>query len=201
MLAVRKLASSLCFALVPVLVAVLGVVGGGTQNPAPAPGGDPNPVVFPPGQLVPIGGGRSLYMKCEGHGTPTVILEAARGGTAEGWMEVQDALARTMQACAYDRAGLGNSLPGPGHTETDQIADLQRLLRQAKLPAPYVLVGSAYGGLLVQLYADAHPSETRGLVLIGAPVRPPRERLPMVAVSSAQPSIVVAAVRRACGRA
>jgi pimeloyl-ACP methyl ester carboxylesterase len=198
---VRKFASSLCFALVPAVVAVVAVVGGGTQNPPPTTGGDPNPVVFAPGRLVPIGGGRRLYLKCEGHGTPTVILEAGRGGTADGWIEVQDAVARITRTCAYDRAGLGNSLPGPGHGETDQIADLQRLLRHAKLPAPYVLVGAGYGGSLVRRYADVHPSETRGLVLIGAPVHPRREHVPMLAVSSGQPSIVTAAVRRACGPA
>lgn len=198
----RKLASSLCFALVPALVAVLAVAGGGTQTPPPAPRGDPNPVVFAPGRLVGIGGGRSLYMKCEGHGTPAVILEAGRGGTSDGWIEVQDALARTTQTCAYDRAGLGNSLPAPGRpSAAADISDLERLLHHADLPAPYVLVGSAYGGLLVRLYADAHPSETRGLVVIGAPVAPTRGRLPMVVVSSRQPSIVAAAVRRARGLA
>lgn len=183
----RKFAISLCFALVPAMVAVLANAGAGTQNPPPAPQGDPNPVVFAPGRLVPIGGGRSLYLKCDGHGTPTVILEAGRSGTSDSWMEVQNALARTTQTCAYDRAGLGNSLPGPGHTETEQIADLQRLLRRAALPAPYVLVGAAYGGRLAHLYARAHPSETRAVVLVG----------PAHASGQSSVAAVLAIVRRA----
>jgi pimeloyl-ACP methyl ester carboxylesterase len=82
---------------------------------------------------------------------------------------VQPRLGRTTRTCAYDRAGVGNSLPRPGvHDARDDIDDLQRLLAGAHLDPPYVLVGQSYGGLLVRLFAHAHPEQTSGLVLVDA---------------------------------
>lgn len=136
-----------------------------------ATGGDPNPVVFG-GRLVSIGGGRSLYLKCQGSGTPTVILEAGVGAGSDDWSEVQPRLARATRTCAYDRAGLGNSLPVLGapfpgvHDASDDVSDLERLLDHAAITSPYVLVGRSYGGLLVRLFAHARPHRTAGMVLV-----------------------------------
>jgi pimeloyl-ACP methyl ester carboxylesterase len=127
----------------------------------------PAPVSVGGGRLVPIGGGRSLYLKCYGSGSPTVILEAGFGGSTNNWREVHAQLGRTTRTCAYDRAGLGNSLPMPGvHDAADEISDLQRLLDHARITPPYVLVGHSYGGLLVRLFGSAHPDETAGVVLV-----------------------------------
>jgi pimeloyl-ACP methyl ester carboxylesterase len=159
--------------VLPALVAVLAVEGGGTRNsPQPPTGGDRNPVVFAPGRLVGIGGGRTLYLKCEGSGTPTVVLEAGLGGTSTDWEEVQAPLSRVTRTCAYDRAGLGNSLPIPGiHDAADEVADLERLLGHAGLAPPYVLVGASYGGLVARLFAYGHGQTTAGLVLVDAMVQ------------------------------
>src|SRR5438067_2330704 len=73
-----------------------------------------SPVIVGPGKLVAIGGGRTLYLKCVGSGGPTVVLEAGFGGNNDNWSAVQPQLGRTTRTCAYDRAGLGNSLPMPG---------------------------------------------------------------------------------------
>ena len=128
---------------------------------------DPNPVVLGPGHLVAIGDGRSLYLHCECTGSPTVILEAGFGGNSDDWSEVQGPLGRATRTCAYDRAGLGSSLPIPGvHDAADEIADLDLLLEAADIPPPYVLVGHSYGGLLVRLFAHANPFVTAGVVLV-----------------------------------
>src|SRR6185295_6049474 len=90
-------------------------------------------VIVNGGDLVDIGGGRSLYLRCVGAGTPTVHLEAGFGGTTNNWSAVQQQLGRTMRTCAYDRAGLGNSLPIPGvHDAGDEVDDLARLLERAQ---------------------------------------------------------------------
>jgi pimeloyl-ACP methyl ester carboxylesterase len=101
-----------------VLGAALAVGCGGhesrTQGQRPQTEPPSVPAVVGPGRLVPLGGGRSLYLKCDGAGSPTVVLEAGFGGSSVEWDEVQAALGRSTRTCAYDRAGLGNSLPIPG---------------------------------------------------------------------------------------
>jgi pimeloyl-ACP methyl ester carboxylesterase len=165
-----------------VLVSALAVGCGGQQ---PKPQDDQGtkaqrtaPVVTGPGRLVSIGGRRSLYLNCVGSGSPTVVLEAGFGDNTDTWSEVQPQLSETTRTCAYDRAGLGNSLPIPGvHDAGDEIDDLERLLDHAHIAPPYVLVGHAYGGLLARLFANAHPDETAGVVLIEAVGRDQNRRL------------------------
>jgi pimeloyl-ACP methyl ester carboxylesterase len=160
--------------VVAALLASLLLTGCGGQAKRPPDLG----VVTNGGRLVDIGGGRSLYLNCVGSGSPTVILEAGFGGTTNNWSAVQDPLGRTTRTCAYDRAGLGNSLPIPGvHDAGHEIADLQSLLQRAKVAPPYVLVGHSYGGLLARLYARAHPQETAGIVLVDAMVRDQDRRM------------------------
>jgi pimeloyl-ACP methyl ester carboxylesterase len=130
-----------------------------------------------PGRLVAIGGGRSLYLTCAGSGSPTVLLEAGAGGDTFNWSEVQPQLARTTRTCAYDRAVAGNSVAPPGVRDArDELGDLERLLAQTHIGPPYVLVGHSYGGVLVRVFADAHPEETAGMVLIDTMGRDGRRR-------------------------
>jgi pimeloyl-ACP methyl ester carboxylesterase len=122
-----------------------------------------------PGRLVTIGAHRTLYLTCLGSGRPTVVLEAGFPGDSQTWRDVQPQLGRSARTCAYDRAGLGNSLPRRGiHDAADEVDDLQRLLHAARLPRPYVLVGHSYGGMLAELFAREHADETAGVVLVDA---------------------------------
>jgi pimeloyl-ACP methyl ester carboxylesterase len=166
-----KAIASRAFALT--LLSVLTVACGGQQARR-----DPNPVILGPGHLVAIGAGRSLYLHCEGTGSPTVILEAGFGGNSNDWSEVEGPLGRATRTCAYDRVGLGSSLPIPGvHDAADEIADLSRLLDDADIPPPYVLVGHSYGGLLVRLFAHANSFNTAGIVLVDSMGRNQDRRL------------------------
>jgi pimeloyl-ACP methyl ester carboxylesterase len=75
------------------------------------------PAAEPPGErgpLVEIGGGRSLFLHCVGSGSTTVVLESGAGSNAMQWQEVQSELGGTTRTCAYDRAGIGNSVAPPG---------------------------------------------------------------------------------------
>ena len=120
----------------------------------------------PPGRLVSIGPHR-LHIRCDGDGAPTVIFDAALGGSSLSWSLVQPTVARLTQACTYDRAGFGWSDAGPLPRTADRIADeLHELLRAAAVPPPYVLVGHSYGGLVMRFYASRHPNDVAGLVLI-----------------------------------
>jgi pimeloyl-ACP methyl ester carboxylesterase len=152
-----------------VLAAACGAGGAARSRTQTAVRSDPNPVLTGPGSLVAIGGGRRLYLTCSGRGSPTVILEAGFGGTTDNWSAVQPAVALRTRTCAYDRAGLGVSPPIPGvHDAREEITDLARLLDRAAIRPPYVLVGQSYGGLLVRLFAHAHPQQTAGIILVDA---------------------------------
>ena len=154
--------------LVVVLASVLVVGCGGTATKESRPQRTLTLKGGPSGGRFDVGG-HSLYLECAGSGSPTVVLEAGFGGASQDWANVAPALGLTTRTCAYDRAGLGASDPIPGvHDPCDEVKDLERLLRRAHIPPPYVLVGHSYGGLLVRLFAHAHPGETGGVVLVDA---------------------------------
>lgn len=134
---------------------------------SPTPTSDVTPSPGPQPGLVDIGDGRSLWMECEGDGSPTVILESGMGGDHRTWEHVQPAVADEVRVCTYDRAGIGESTPAPGtRTAADAVSDLQRLLEVAEIEPPYVLVGFSWGGAIAQLYAATHPDSIAGLVLV-----------------------------------
>ncbi len=124
---------------------------------------------------VDMGGGRTMHLLCVGPttpGRPTVIFESGLGGDAGQWSDVIHELDGSVRACAYDRAGDGQSPPvAGGRTTTDQVADLRALLTAAKIPPPYVLVGYSVGGWNVMVHADEHPDDVVGAVFVD--VRPP----------------------------
>src|SRR5690349_7291735 len=62
--------------------------------------------------LVDIGGGRKMYLKCNGSGSPTVLLVSGLRGSADDW-DISDKSKPTVftgvgkftRVCAYDRPG------------------------------------------------------------------------------------------------
>ena len=118
----------------------------------------------PPGRLVDVGGYR-LHLRCEGQGSPTVVLESGGGMTSNEWTLVQPDVAKFTRVCSYDRAGLGWSESGP---PSDTIEVLHRLLRNGEVPGPYAIVGHSYGSGLVLRFAYRFPNEVKGMVLTAA---------------------------------
>jgi pimeloyl-ACP methyl ester carboxylesterase len=126
----------------------------------------------PPGRLVDVGGYR-LHIACAGErrpGTPTVVLEDGSAGVGSiNWRPVQALVAPATRVCAYDRAGLGWSDPGPAPRTAGRVAaELHALLRGAGEEGPYVLAGHSLGGYFNRVYAGAHPGEVAGMVLVDA---------------------------------
>jgi pimeloyl-ACP methyl ester carboxylesterase len=69
--------------------------------------------------------------------------------------------------CAYDRAGMGWSEPGPSPPDATRVAsDLHALLQEADEEGPYVLVGHSLAGLYSRVYASRYPEEVAGMVLV-----------------------------------
>src|SRR6478609_4564976 len=130
--------------------------------------------------LIDIGGGRKMYLKCSGRGSPTVVLVGGLRASADEW-DVSDKSKPTVftgvgkftHVCACDRPGTpvgekpsrSNPVPQPT-TAKDAVADLHALLSAAGEAGPYVLVGHSYGGLIVRLYASTYPKDVSGLVLV-----------------------------------
>jgi pimeloyl-ACP methyl ester carboxylesterase len=111
--------------------------------------------------------GRSLYLKCQGTGSPTIVLEAGEGSTVSPLRKLQQALAGRTTTCSYDRANIGRSGRAPTpRTAKDVVDDLHALLASSAAPGPYLLVGHDAGGLFVQLYARTFPDQVVGVVAL-----------------------------------
>ncbi len=122
-----------------------------------------------PGHLVSVGDHR-LHIYETGEGSPTVVLDAALGGSCLSWTHVQPTVARFARVCSYDRAGMGWSDGGPEpRTALRTAEELYALLHNAGVPGPYVLVGHSFGGFTARLFATKYPDEVAGLVLIDVP--------------------------------
>lgn len=122
----------------------------------------------PPGQLIDVGG-RRMHLRCEGTGSPTVLLESGLGDGWLVWGWVQPRIAARTRVCSYDRAGYGFSDRGVPPRTSDRIAeDLGRLLNASGVLAPYVLVGWSAGGLHVRAFQAKNPDKVVGLVLVEA---------------------------------
>lgn len=123
-------------------------------------------VIAPPGTLVDVDGFR-LHIQCAGEGAPSIILDAALGGSSLSWSLVQPELAKLSRVCSYDRAGFGWSDAGPMPRTAGRIADeLRTLLDRAGVPPPFLPVGHSFGGLVALIFAHRFRSETSALVLV-----------------------------------
>ena len=122
---------------------------------------------FPaPGRLIQVGS-HKLHLFELGSGAPAVILESGISASHLNWRAVQTRLAAFAKVCSYDRAGLGwSELCSESCTPSRLAAQLHEMLRAASVPAPYILVGHSFGGLIVRSFASQYPEETVGVVLV-----------------------------------
>ncbi len=121
-----------------------------------------------PGTMIGVGD-HKLHINCTGprDAKPVVIFEAGGGAFSKDWTVVQSLLAGQARACAYDRAGLGWSDPGPApRTLKQEVFELHNLLKGAKISGPLVLVGQSIGALNVRLYTMQYGNEVAGIVLV-----------------------------------
>jgi pimeloyl-ACP methyl ester carboxylesterase len=122
-----------------------------------------------------------MFVECLGAGSPTVVLVSGLDAAADLWHRPEQidptvftGVATFTRVCAYDRPGTPQ---GSGRqSRSDPVAqpttpkgavdDLHALLRAARVPGPYVLVGHSYAGLVTRLFASTYPDEVSGMVLV-----------------------------------
>jgi pimeloyl-ACP methyl ester carboxylesterase len=121
----------------------------------------------PPGQMINLGT-HAIHLHCTGAGGPTVVFESDLDQYGSlSWLPVQDAIAKFTRACSYDRAGIMWSEPGPRPRDGETIAsELGAVLNAAGEDGPYVLVGHAFGGAYVRIFAGQNPDDVCGMVLV-----------------------------------
>jgi pimeloyl-ACP methyl ester carboxylesterase len=121
----------------------------------------------PAGGRTYVVAGRTLYLRCTGAGSPTVILFNGLAERTPSWAWVQGDVARNTRVCAFDRAGQGWSGKAPGRQDVHQLsADVHGLLEAADVPAPYVFAGHSVGGTYALGYAMDYPKDVAGVALI-----------------------------------
>jgi pimeloyl-ACP methyl ester carboxylesterase len=119
-----------------------------------------------PGELVDVNGTR-MHIRCEGTGSPTVVMEAGSGDCSLSWALVQQNVSAFTRVCTYDRQGYAWSDPVSGPlTASNVTGRLHTLLSRANVSPPYVLAGHSLGGVYVRYYTHRYPDEVAGMVLV-----------------------------------
>jgi pimeloyl-ACP methyl ester carboxylesterase len=119
---------------------------------------------------VVVADGHKVYFDCEGSGTPTLVFLSPLQTDSTVWQPLFNQISRQTRTCIYNRYGLGGGglpvgKPSRARDAHDQVRELEQLLRNADIRAPYVLVGSSWGGALARLYAGTHTG-VRAVVLV-----------------------------------
>ncbi|GAA5184272.1 alpha/beta hydrolase [Rugosimonospora acidiphila] len=111
--------------------------------------------------------GRRLALHRSGSVGPTVVLLPGAGLVGLDFLNLQRAAAELTTGVLYDRAGTGWSDPVDlPRTPTEVAEELRELLRAAAVPGPYLLVGHSLGAFYARRYAQLHPGEVAGLLLL-----------------------------------
>lgn len=135
---------------------------------SPVAAAQPAPDLYAkPQQRVTLPDGRAINLVCEGKGSPVVIMTAGAGDWSEHWQFVQGPVAQRTRVCAWDRAGFGfsnaSNVPQSAAATED---DLEKALSGAHITGPYLLVAHSAGSYEALLFADRHPREIAGMVLV-----------------------------------
>ncbi len=97
----------------------------------------------------------------------TIVFIHGFGGMAEQWQYQMQKFALDNRVIALDLRGHGLSdKPSSGYDMPRIQLDLETVLANLKVSAPFVLVGHSFGGAVVTDYALNHPENIEKLILI-----------------------------------
>ncbi len=111
-------------------------------------------------------GGFRVRVLCEGPRTPSTLVWMPGGYAQALWLDpLHQKMKGEIRSCEVDRPGLGYSDLGPLPITTDHIlATTHDALAKAGERGPFVIVGHSMGGMFAVNYAQAYPSQVRGVV-------------------------------------
>ncbi len=119
------------------------------------------------GRFVTIGNRQRLYLLEMGSGEATVLFESGIAATNLNWLHIQQKVSRFASTASYDRSGLGWSSPcHTARTPSNIAEELHKMLSEAGIKPPYVLVGHSFGGLVMRKFALLYPQEVSSLILV-----------------------------------
>jgi pimeloyl-ACP methyl ester carboxylesterase len=101
---------------------------------------------------------------------PVVIIITGLASSSKGWTVVQDHLRYwDIRSYSYDRAGYGGSTTSQDRpTATTIAAELDALLRNAKIDPPYILVAHSWGGIIAREFLCLRLADVAGIVFVDA---------------------------------
>lgn len=112
-------------------------------------------------------GGRRIALYRAGDGDPPVVFLPGAGLVGLEYDNVVTATGAFTTAVSYDRGGTGWSDPADlPRTAAAVAAELRELLRTAGLRGPYVLAGHSIGAVYARRFAQLHPADVAGLLLL-----------------------------------
>ncbi len=121
--------------------------------------------------------GHDLFLSTTGPdrvpGTPVVILESGIGGSSSSWPLVIRHLSPFVRIYIHDRAGLGKSEVNPlaqnrkPEAYAEKAAeDLDKLLQEAGVEGPFILVPLSWGGIVAREFLERRKEDVVGMVMI-----------------------------------
>jgi len=122
----------------------------------------------PPGKLVDVGGYK-MHIMAEGlsQDQPTLVWIPGSHDQGLAYHHLHRIMARECRSILFDRAGSGWSDVGPfPRSLPREVEELHTLLKIAGEKGPFIIIAHSLGGLLAQNFADIHPGQTAGLLLL-----------------------------------
>ncbi len=110
--------------------------------------------------------GISIHYKLEGAKGPVVVLLHEMGGTLDSWDKVAPGLSDNFRVLRYDQRGAGLTEKVRAQFGNDTaVEDLEGLLKELKLEAPYHIVAVAASSTVAIAFREKRPKDVASLVL------------------------------------
>ncbi len=110
--------------------------------------------------------GISIHYKLEGAKGPVVVLLHEMGGTLDSWDKIVPGLTDGFRVLRYDQRGAGMTEKVRARFSNDTaVEDLESLLKDLKLEAPYHIVAVAASSTIAMAFQGKHHKDVGSLTL------------------------------------